>query len=311
MKRTLLIIVSILLVSQVNSFGQCCSAGNPSTFSFGDQGTLKARFLQISSAYKIGYSGTYFNGHTPIEMGFSSPASYSFMNVALACGISNKITLMADAGYFFVKKQENPAPSPPDKGNGLGDASLDVKYRLLKSMKHRIELTVHSGIRLPVGVFDQEKNGVKLPITVQPSSGSFVFLEGIACSTSLKESKWRFFSAVNLEIPHLIDSRNFYYRYGNLYNLSIATAYLLHKRFMPSVQLQAEFRDHASREDNNKVDASGYKLIFLTPQIEAELFKSWNMQVFMDLPVYRYFNGIQLANSYRAGIKLIKRFSIL
>jgi hypothetical protein len=292
------------------SYGQCCSAGNPSSFSFGDQVSLKARFMQVSAVYKYGYSGAYFRGNSPIEMGFDAPASYSFMNITAAYGINNKFTLQAETGYFLSKKQENPEPFPADEGYGLGDATFNLRYKIMKSMKHQVELIVHAGVRLPVGVFDQEKDGVKLPITVQPSSGSFVCLGGIDIAKSLKDSKWKFYSSLNMEFPQWIDSKNFCYKYGNLYNISAASAYMLSRKLVPSLQVQAEFRGHAKREDNLQVDASGYKILFVTPMLETELFKRFSMQVCADLPIYRYFEGIQLANSYRIGIKLIKRFTI-
>jgi hypothetical protein len=310
MKHAIPLVLLIILMKVTHGYGQCCNAGNPSSFSFGDQVSLKARNIQASTAYKYGYSRKYFSGNKPIDLGFSAPASFSFMNIAAAFGISSKFTLLADAGYFFNKKQENPEPFPADRGYGLGDATFNLRYRIIKSMKHQMELIVHAGVRLPAGVFDQEKEGVKLPITVQPSSGSFVYLGGIDIAKSLKDSKWKFYSSLSMEFPQWIDSKNFYYRYGNLYNISIASAYLISRKLLPSIQLQAEFRNHAKREENAQVDASGYKILFFTPMFETELFKQFSMQVYADFPIYRYFEGIQLSNSYRTGIKLIKRFTI-
>ncbi|MBK7028961.1 MAG: hypothetical protein IPH45_07035 [Bacteroidales bacterium] len=310
MIRHLFISALLFICIQVGTYGQCCSAGNPSSFSFNDNNSLKAKSLLISSSFKYGFSDKYFKGSRPENVGFYAPANYSFLDLKIAFGINNRITLQAETGYFLLKQQKNPDPYPADKGYGLGDAAFNLRYRFYKSVKYQAELTAIAGMRLPVGVFDQEIDGVKLPISLQPSSGSFVYFGGLSLAKSLKESKLRFFGSAFAEFPQLIHSKNFYYKYGNLYNLSIAVAYPLHRLFMPALQLQGEMRGRASREQDQEVDATGYKVITISPQIESDFLKDWSILIYADLPVYRYFNGIQLANSYKAGIKLAKRFSI-
>jgi hypothetical protein len=310
MLRLTLLLSFFLLFAQVVTYGQCCSAGNPSAFSFTDNFTLKSRTLTLSSSYKYGYSGKYYAGSEPEEVSFTAPASYSFIDLKAAYGISKRITVQAGSGYFFAKEQQNPDPYPPDLGYGIGDAELNVRYRVYKSVTNHIELTASAGIRLPVGVFDLEKEGVKLPITVQPSSGSFVYLGSFSAAKSFENNKLKLFSSLFAEFPQLIASKNFYYHYGNLYNFSITAAYPVHKLFNPAIQLQAELREHATREEEQVVDASGYKVIILSPQIASDLGNNWSVFIYVDLPVCRYFNGMQLASSFKTGISLSRRFSL-
>lgn len=309
MLRNILLSACFLLCVKVLTYGQCCSAGNPSSFSFADNNSLKAKSLFLSSSYKYGYSGKYYAGSEPEEVSFTAPASYSFMDLKAAYGITKRLTIQASSGYFFSKEQQNPDSYPADIGYGLGDAELNVRYRAYKSVIKHIELTASAGIRLPVGVFDLEKDGVKLPITVQPSSGSFVYMAGLSVAKSFNENKLKLFSSVFTEFPQLIDSKNFYYHYGNLYNISFTTAYPVNKLFNPGLQVQAEIREQATREDEQVVDASGYKIIILSPQIESDFRNNWSVFIYTDLPVYRYFNGMQLANSFKFGISILKKFS--
>ena len=310
MIRYFIILTGFLFGAQTVSDAQCCSAGNPSSFSFSDNNSLKAKSLFISSSYKYGYSGKYYSGNKPEDLGFTAPASYSFIDLKAAYGISKRFTVQASSGYFFAKEQQNPEPYPADLGYGLGDAELIVRYRFYKSVKHHFEATTSAGARLPIGVFDLEKDGVKLPITVQPSSGSFVYITGLSAVKSFDKNKLKIYGSAFAEFPQLIDSKNFYYHYGNLYNLSFTAAYPIHKLFNPALQIQGEIRGHATREQEQVVDASGYKVIILTPQIESDFRKNWSVFIYFDLPVYRYFNGIQLATSFKAGISLTKRFSL-
>jgi hypothetical protein len=310
MIRTILITVFLILLTTTLTYSQCCSAGNPSSFSFGDQTALKAKSLLISSSFKYGFSDTYFNGDKPENMDFYTPASFTFMDMKAAFGINNRFTIQAETGFFFSKQQKNPSPYPPYRGFGLGDAAANVRYRFYKSMKHRVELIASLGMRLPIGVFDQEKDGVELPISLQPSSGSLVYIGGVSFSKLLNNSKFQLYSSAFAEFPQLIDSKNFYYRYGNLYNISFASAYKVHRLFVPTLQIQGEMRGHDTREDEQVVDASGYKSVTLSPQIESDFLKNWSVMIYTDLPVYRYFNGLQMANKFKAGVRLAKKFSL-
>jgi hypothetical protein len=44
------------------SYGQCCSAGNPASFTFNDQNSLKEKSLVISTTIKYFSSKKYLNG---------------------------------------------------------------------------------------------------------------------------------------------------------------------------------------------------------------------------------------------------------
>ncbi len=305
--RTVLLITTVILLAIGQSYGQCCSAGNPSSFAFGDKVSMRAKSMQVWTTYKYGYSDKYFSGNKIEEVPFESPASFSYMDIKIGYGLNRFITIQAETGYFLSKKQLNPEPIPDDRGYGLGDLSASVRYRFYKNTYRGMESNIVAGVRLPVGVFDQEIDGVKLPITLQPSSGSLVYTGLLSLSKTLVEKNLSFFGSIGAEFPQLIESKNFYYRYGNLYNLSIASAYRMNKYFIPAVQLQGELRGHATREEGQTVDASGYKIIYLSPQIESEIIHNWSIRAQADIPLYRYFNGLQLANAFRLGITLSKK----
>lgn len=310
MKCRYLLAILTLFALPDTSFAQCCSAGNPSSFSYNDQGLLKARSLFVSSSLRYGYSGKYYSGDKAATMNFKAPANFSFVDLRIAYGMSKRFTIQAETGYFLAKVQHNPYPNPPDRGYGLGDASFGLRYRAFKSTKHKIELNTSAGMRLPVGVFDQEVDGVKLPLSIQPSSGSLVYLGGATLSKTLSNNKLHIYSSIFAEFPQLIDSKNFYYRYGNLYNLSVSVSYPVYKLFKPALQLQGEMRSRATRENDQLVDASGYKVLFVTPMIECNALRNFSVLWYADLPVYRYFNGIQLANSFKTGIRFAYSFNI-
>lgn len=309
MYRTIFVILLFNLGLLQTAIGQCCSAGNPSAFAFSDHNSVRAKSLLIGASYKYGYSGVYFAGNKPQNVSFGYPASYSFLLLKTAYGISKRINIQLSGGYFLTKKQENPEPYPDDVGQGLADAEINVRYRFFKSMKRKTEFLLSGGLRLPIGVFDLEKNGVKLPITIQPSSGSLVLMTGISAIKSFENSKFRLYGLLNAEFPQLIDSRNFYYRYGNLVNLSLTTTYAVNRFFNTAIQVHAEFRGHATRENDQVISASGYHTVMVSPQLQIDYAQGWSFSVSAEFPVYRYFNGIQLANSFKTGFGLIKKIA--
>jgi hypothetical protein len=300
---------SLLLIFQQAS-SQCCSAGSPSSFAFGDQANPKARSLFLSSSFKYSSSSQYFKGNQPVDLNFDAPASYSYIDLSAAYGISQRFSIQAQSGYFLNKVQHNPAPYPSDRGFGLSDADFFIKYRAYKSIKHHIEVNTSAGVRVPVGVFDLEKDGVKLPLTIQPSSGSLVYLAGISSLKTFNDSKWKLYSAFSAEFPQLIDSKNFYYHYGNLYNLSVAAACQLSKYFVPALQLMMEMSGHATRELDQVVEATGYSIVALSPQVESSILNNWSARIAADIPVYRYYNGIQLANAFKISLKVSHKIGL-
>ncbi len=310
MMPKLALLAFLFLFSIQQEHSQCCSAGSPSSFAFGDQANLKAKSLLLSSSFKYSSSSKYFKGNQPADLNFDAPASYSFIDFSAVYGISQRISIQAQSGYFLNKVQHNPAPYPSDRGFGLSDADFIIKYRAFKSIKHHIEVNTSAGVRVPVGVFDLEKDGVKLPLTTQPSAGSLVYLAGVSSLKTFDESKWKLYAAFFTEFPQLIDSKNFYYHYGNLYNLSVAAACQLNKYFVPALQLIMEMRGKATRESDQVVEASGYRIVSLSPQVESAFLNNWTARISADLPVYRYFNGIQLANSFKVSFKIARRISL-
>ncbi|MDD2411399.1 MAG: hypothetical protein RBS19_03445 [Bacteroidales bacterium] len=74
------------------------------------------------------------------------------------------------------------------------------------------------------------------------------------------------------------------------------------------LQLKNQIKQKNIRK-NNIVEASGNCSFFLSPQINLSLYDKWNLSVLIDIPIYQYYNEIQLANSYSFAFSLIRDFS--
>ncbi len=180
-----------------------------------------------------------------------------------------------------------------------------------KNFEKQFSIVPSIGVKFPIGVFDQEVDHVKLPITVQPSSGSFKYLINLYLNKGTKNHKWNFGFYSSTEFAQLINSENFYYKYGNSYLFSIISSYTLSPKITLGLEIRNENRGKSSRENNQIVESSGYNIVYVIPHLNYNFSKKWFVSVNSDIPVYRFYNGIQLANKLAVSIRLSYRISFV
>lgn len=302
MKNHILLIVTILLFVN-DSYAQCCSAGNP--FFYGEISNINKNNLQFVLGYKYSTSNKYYEGSNPIEIEFIDKAYFNYMTLQTYYGITQRLSVQADLGYF-INKTETYLVDDWSKSNGygIGDATLSIKYLAYNNYKKHFKLIPSIGITLPIGVFDQEKDHVKLPITVQPSSGSFKYQASLYANKTTINKKFNFTAFALFEYAQLIDSKNFYYKYGNQFLISFLTSYKVGEKLSFALELRNENRGKSIRNDDQVVDASGFNIIYIIPHISYSFSKNWYLALNSDMPIYKYYNGIQMSNTYSVSMRL-------
>jgi hypothetical protein len=171
----------------------------------------------------------------------------------------------------------------------------------------KFDISPSLGIKVPVGVFDQTVNEVKLPISLQPSSGSLKYNASVYVSKNFKKYSLSFKAFA--EYAKRIESKNFDYKYGNLYVVSVFTSYIINSKLNSILQGQYEYRDKSRRENSQIVESSGGQVVYLIPQLNYTVFKDITLSMVAYIPVYRYMNGIQIANNYSLAFRLVKSFN--
>lgn len=299
------LIFGILSFFDSSSYAQCCSAGNPlgSDLDFSNKGKNS---LSAGLTYRYSLSGDVYQGSKKVDIGFVEKSDFNYTEFTINYALTTKLSVRGDIGYFFNKTEYYNNGFDPAKANGLGDLSLLVNYQLLQRSKIGT-LAIGIGTKLPVGVFDQEVDNVKLPINVQPSSGSYkgsfqVFhLKSLNVRTSV-------FSLASVEIAAWINSRNFTWRYGNAYLFNAGISYKPLPKLNTSLAARAEFRGRSYRDDEIKVESSGSKIVYINPAVNWKASNKISINAGALLPVYRYMNGIQSGNTL--GIYLGGMFTI-
>ncbi len=305
---TILLILIIWILTNKIGQTQCCSAGNP--FFYGEQANISHKQLQVIAGYKYSLSDQYYHKDGKVDIDFIDKAYFNYLNLQLIYGLTRKFSIQTDLGYFINRTEQYKMEGwETINGYGIGDAGLTIKYLAYNSFRRKISIIPSVGIKFPIGVFDQEVDHVKLPITVQPSSGSFKYLLNLYLSKTFKKSKFNLGFFGSAEFPQLIDSEYFYYKYGNLFLFSLVGSYYLSDKLTLGFEVRNENRNKATREDDQIVESSGYNIIYAVPHISYTFAKQWFIAINADIPAYKYYNGIQLANKFAVSARLSFRIN--
>ena len=288
-------------------YGQHLSAGN-SQLNLTEQPVLSDKQLAFSFTYYYINANKYFNeDHVFNNLKTIKNAYSNYAEFKSAYGFTPKLSASFELGYFINKTISYQDSS--FNGYGLGDAAIYIKYRLIYSKNAKFTLLPAIGIKLPIGVFDQMDGNTKLPIMVQPSSGNFKYIASIYMSKVMNE-KLGIASMCSYEYTQLIDSKNFYYKYGDQWILSFYASYQLSEKLATDLQFRFENKDKSHLALDKIIESSGYKIVFVSPQISYTFMKNWQISAYADLPVYRYYNGIQFATAYSVSLRILKKFDL-
>lgn len=310
---TFLIFAIILIVMQNESFAQCCAAGNPvsSNCSVMENGK---NVLGVTYSHIYSLSNTYYNGIESLDKKYIE-TEFNFSYISLSYGLSNKLRILADVGYFFNKTQNFVNQGYNRYAQGLGDLNIGISYDTYQSDDKEFNISQTARLTLPVGVFNQVFDGIELPIDLQPSSGNYKYNLGIMFSNRFGNSGFSLYSINSFELSQFIETSTSMYKYGNLYNLSLISAYQILDELSSRLQLRCEIRDKALNESKNQpnqysyINATGGLIAFVSPQINYTIAKAWTVSCQFNFPFFKNVNGEQLTNKYSIQGSISKSFN--
>ena len=308
-KRLMLSVVFLFFIIKANA--QCCGAGNPIYATSADK-SIKKNNIQLSLDYRHSESDRYYERNKESDFDFFGKVSntaYDFINIGVGYGLTRKITLQTQMGYYIRKSEDFENDLLPDASiSGLGDMSLSLSYCMLRNLKKGIELTPFVSVKIPVGKFDSENAGVKLPLSMQTSSGSFKYSFGFSFYSNLSSKCYMTLYAL-YEYSQRIVSTNFDYQYGGLLYSNIAAYYKVHKMASLGLQIGYEFQGKA-RSDDYILDGTSYKMLKAIPQVLCRLSSEWQLIIMAEMPLWRYVDGIQMSNKFVIQSRLVYNINI-
>lgn len=301
----------LMLCSILNLHAQCCGAGNPVS-SINSEASVKKRNLQISLDYRHSESNKYYEGSRVSDFDFPGKikgAGYDFMSLGVGYGITSHLTAMVQMGYYIDKYEHYKTDIFPDVlANGFGDLSLSLNYAMFRNVRKGISINPYIMVKFPIGKFDCESDGVKLPISMQPSSGSYKYTVGAFATWSPLK---KFYFATNdfFEYAQRIKSKNFDYQYGSLVYVSVSGYYRLAKPIDVGLNLAYETKGRA-KSDNKPLYGTVYHQMKLIPALTVWPLKNMSASLQADIPVWRKMESIQLGNSWAIEAKLTYNIKI-
>jgi len=310
-----IILFLFLLIFFFNEANAQCfgSPGNPAAGT-SNLGTLQKKVFRISFFHRYSYSDQYFQGFKKLKTpGIYKDANFNFLGNIIAYGLTNKLTLEAETGYFINKTLYfNTGGSK--KGFGLNQTIISFKFLVASDEKYPFKWSGAAGIKIPLRTNPQYIDNVKLPVDAQPSQMSAGL---VLQSFLLKENSFkglRFFM-INRYEYNLRNNQDFIWGQA-LFNSFFVSKRLhfkqqwLTENWTGILQLRHEMKTHNHDMLNNpsKVEASGSQLVYFTPQLNYTLNKVWNFSLYADVPVYQYYNGVQIGTRFAAGVTLSRDF---
>jgi hypothetical protein len=308
--RPFLFIPAFFLLLE-NIQGQCCSAGNPAGGnSIND--ALPARELMILTTYKHSLSDTYFHKDHETEVPLIDKSYYDYQSLSFYYGIFQWMNVSAEIGYFYNKTQLLKTGQPTDeiRAHGLGDLGINLRFIPFKAPENGSMFIVSGGLRLPVGDFNKQTDGVTVPVSLQPSSGALKINANLYYSQFSKNRKFSVNSFAMYEYSNAIEKGYYIYKYGDFLQLSSGAQYTIIKQMAVIMNVKYEWRGQDHREDNIIVQSSGSHIILVSPQLTFYFKPGWSLLVLSDIPVYKYVYGDQLTNSFAIQATLSKKFNL-
>ncbi len=284
-----------------NVYSQCCSA-HPVVGST-NIGLLSKNTLRVIGFYQYSFSDTYFEGDKKrTDIHYLRYSLYSYLGNIISYGVSRKITVDLETGYY-LKKAELTDAMRKIETQGWNNGIFSVKLGIIK--KPTFECTLGGGLKFPFTQRLKEMDGRSLSISLQPSTNAFGAVALLFLQKHFPEKKLRIFLIHRSEILNGYNA--IYYMKGSAFFTSVFLSQSFNPHWSILAQIKNEYRTRDYYYDKALIGTGG-NLLFLSPQINYSI-KEFNFSLLFDIPVYKMVNEIQITSRYAFSFICTKDFS--
>ena len=177
----------------------------------------------------------------------------------------------------------------------LGDTRLLGMYRFDNDKNPLVNYGLSFGLKLPTGSYKvTNSDGVAAERALQPGTGSTDGVIGAYYSAPGIDPDSSWFAQLLYQQAIAIKDQ---FRPGNQLQLNLGYRQSLAHDFQALVQLNTMIkgRDTGGQAEN---DLSGSRTVFISPGLAYSVTHDFQLYTFVQLPVYRNYNGIQLSVDY-------------
>lgn len=263
---------------------------------------LPKNSVRLYTYIKSGFNETYFRENIRlINYGVYKSSSYDFSGIQLGLGLTDRITIEHDAGFFFKKQLEYNDPVLnilAQNGKGISNGIIGLKYLIATIPSKGIELIGGVSVKYPYSTKLMSVNRVELPIEIQPSTRAWGMI------VNLMVSKFDSDYGINYGVSHKYEknfSDPYNYKYGSINTSTFFISRTFLNKLSITMNLRNEFKLSDTTPTGAKLASEGSNLLLLSPTMDFIIFKNLALSLFGDVPVYKYYFGEQLSIKYAIG----------
>ncbi|MBR9976585.1 MAG: hypothetical protein KFH87_00735 [Bacteroidetes bacterium] len=279
--------------AQCTCMGGAAVGGAAAGYGSAAMGVLSGQTLRAGLAYSYGYGDSYLRGSDAAETGPVEYYRMHYSDLSLAYGVSDALTIEAGLGMFPRKLQH--FPDYTIVGSGFSHLLLGGRFLLLDRVASPVEWTIGGNIRIPLS-----QPSAYLPQHLNPSTGAF----SIGMHTRLAKSVFKdelfllLYQSVDFNSNNAAE-----YRYGPGLLSSVTGLWKLSDHLMLLTEIRHDYR-MSDVLYGERIYDSGSRTLVLSPQIGIRA-GQLTFLPFLDYPLYRNYNGHQLANDFTTGLTVI------
>ncbi|NLO20113.1 MAG: hypothetical protein GX121_09645 [Ignavibacteria bacterium] len=285
-RKNILLFIAVFVVflyyeshSQCNCLGSGLGGGLNQPAGTTSRGILPQSNFRLQALYKHRSGDEFFSKDINQGKGFINNFQSDYLGILLGYGFSHKLTVEAEFAFFPNHKVDYYYKSV----NEFGSPSfyLSGKYNVYSSYFKKFEFTAGAGLKTAFQPFNY---GLLLHSFLHKGFG---------------ENALDFYMISRAELN--AKNHNDFQQGHNLSN-----SFFLTKNVFEDLLAIAELRaDFAVKDYQGKrsLDSTGFFVLTIAPQIVYS-FSDFYVSALFDLPVYRYFNGSQIATRNPFAISL-------
>lgn len=304
----------------------CCSGGSGSPIAGGtSQGVLADQQAEVGVSFQYINSNKFLTGDKP-AMNFLNNFNTKYLYTRFAYGVTDRLTMSVEAGYFFNKTQVALNETDKEESKGVSDLIVFPRYKVYEynTEKTRNELTIGLGYKMPLGkyidssVVYTDMSGKNYytprPPAVMPTTGSNDFIFYAFGFRGYPQKNFRIFA----NALYIRKGWNpIGERFGDYASIGLFASKTFLKKWSGTLQLKGEwigdFKSDKSADDmlayyNLDVNSFGSKKIVVAPQI-SYAHKNISIYLLGEYPLYQYVNGTAIASQYLFTLGFAYRFS--
>lgn len=297
-----IIVFVLLLLSLAINYGLsqgCCNVSVP-TLSITETSTISLGSVRVSLSYLLTNTSSFFAGKQKVPDPLFRKAFANNFSLNVDIGLFPNFNISLFLPYNHLSRSSIFNSSKIQYTNkGIGDISLFFKYSPLNDKySFPITLVFAGGLKFPTGDFLTEKDGVQLPIDIQPGTGSFDYIILALVSYDL--------------LDELTFTQSFFYKlagsnskgYDIANELISNTGFYINLNEFLTLSLlgRLQIRGYDKLEDQIVVN-SGRTLIEGIPSIILK-FHNYFLRSYFCFPAYIDVNGSQLTPTWRIGVEI-------